>query len=65
MSLYSQLRDAQRALGFGLAFVAYSAYLFYDVYRTRRRNREDTLAQMVAQDAGSKAEQMRAEEFDA
>lgn len=65
MSIYNQLRDAQRALGFGMAFVAYAVVLFVDVYRQRQRNRADTLARMVAVDAAGEAERLRAEEFNA
>lgn len=61
--MIQRLNDARYALGFGVVFLGYAAWLAWDYLREQRRIRTDTIARLVYDDAGSRASEMREQEF--
>lgn len=47
----SELRDAKRALGFGVTFLCYAAWLAWEAYDRSRRSREATRAKLAFDNA--------------
>lgn len=61
--MIGKLNDARIALGWGLTFLGYGAFLLWDYYRASKQSHTDTVARLVAGDAASRADEMRRGEF--
>lgn len=60
--MWRELSDARHALGWGIVFLGYSAYLFVNRWAKNRRFRDETRARLILNgDANRRAEMIESE----